>query len=283
MAGTAIKLGGWGYQSVGFGNEPLIRNIQLRNESNGFVSSIADIYAEGQWNTSLIDFNYRGENITSGRLSSANGRYFTELIGGNLGLLSEYSASDNPLSYVAGIEYQMLAGNNSFVGSKQGGSVMARLLDGEDYAELHGGSDNFLNGNSGADDIYIYGGGGKVLGGSENDKITIYGGNMTRVNGNRGNDYIINWADLQTDIRGGSEDDIIVSAGGSMNAYGDLGADTFKPLSGGFMVVKDYTPGVDNIDFSGLSGGYQSSLNNEGLAVFVDGNPVLLLQGVSAL
>lgn len=282
MTGTAINLGGWGYQSLGFDNEPLIRDIQLRSESEGFVSASADIYAEGQWNAATLDFNYQGEKITKGILKSSNGRYFTELIGGSLGSLSAYSASDDPFSYVSSIEQGMLSENNSFIGSKQGGSVIIRLLGGEDYAELHGGADNFLNTNSGADDIVVYGGGGRVLGGSENDNITIYGGNMFRVNGNRGEDYIVNWADLQIDVRGGSEDDTIVSAGGSMNAYGDLGADTFKPLSGGFMVVKDYQAGIDKVDLSGLGANYSSRQGKDGLVVAIGGNVVMLLEGVGS-
>ena len=282
---STIASGGPGYQSLGFGSqgEPLPRNVQLISEGDFSFTASAEVYAEGLWRPSTFSYFHDGVRMTRIVGYSNDGRYYTDITGGDLGTLDEYATASNPRVFAENIEIRWLSQDNIFIGSKDGGNIKARLLGGNDYAELHSGNNNFLNGNSGFDDIVIYGGSGRVLGGSEGDTISIYGGQFESINGNRGNDYIVNHADLQINVRGGSENDTIISAAGSMNAYGDLGADTFIPLSGAFMIVKDYTPGLDRIDLSNLQPDYLTYQTDDGLGIGDSLGAALLVEGVTSL
>lgn len=281
---STISLGGAGFQSVGFGsNGSFPRNVQLLSVGDSSFTARYEIFAEGRWLPLTSSYFFDGINLTRILSFSDDGRYFADIVGGDLGTLNEYASATNPVAFAETIEIRFLSQDNVFIGSKDGGSVIARLLGGNDYAEIHSGNNNFLNGNSGFDDIVIFGGAGRVLGGSEDDYIEINGGQFEKINGNRGNDYIVNYADFQVNVRGGSENDTIVSAAGSMNAYGDLGADTFVPLSGGFMIVKDYIPGFDSVDLSYLQPDYLIYQTESGLGVGDGFGPALLLEGVNTL
>lgn len=275
---ATITLGGSGYTQVGFDEEyPEPRNIRDVSSEYGSYTVKAELFAEGRWHDFYVDYEYNDFFYTRTNAKSVNGVYTAD-IQGNLGTLNQWDSLTS-----LEIEKLILNQDTLFIGSDDGGSVRARLLDGNDYARLNSGNKNFLNGNNGLDTIVIYGGGGRVLGGSDDDTITIFGGNYESVNGNRGNDLITNYATSQVMIRGGSEDDTIISRGGSMNAYGDLGADTFTPFSAGYMVVKDYQSGVDRVDLSNLFG-YTTSQESQGLVVRNSlGSDVMLLQGVSSL
>lgn len=281
---STISLGGNGFQSVGFGpNGFPPRNVQLISEGDFSFAVRMEIFGEGQWNPGTYNYYHDGVRMTRMIGYSDNNKYYADISGGDLGTLDEYASAANPEAFGEAMETRILSQDNIFIGSKDGGSVRARLLGGNDYAELHSGNNNFLNGNSGFDDIVIFGGSGRVLGGSEDDRIEINGGQFESINGNRGNDYIVNFADLQINVRGGSENDTIVSAGGSMNAYGDLGADTFVPLSGAVMIVKDYTPGLDRIDLSYLEPDYVTLQTDEGLSIGDSFGLALFVEGITSL
>ena len=275
---AVITLGGSGYQQLGFDAEfAEPRNIRVLTDEYGSLTIMAEIFGEGRWQDFIIDYEYNDFFLSRMNGRSVNGLYTAD-VKGNLGDFDQ-------LDSLTGLELEklILDQDNVFSGSKDGGSVRARLLDGNDVASLNSGNKNFLNGNNGLDTIYIYGGAGRVLGGANEDSITVFGGNYESVNGNRGNDLITNYAASQVMIRGGSEDDTIISVGGSMNAYGDLGADIFTPFSTGYMVVKDYQSGIDRVDLSNLFG-YSTSQESQGLVVRNSlGSDVMLLEGVNSL
>ena len=275
---STITLGGSGNQQVGFDAEfPEPRNIRVLTDEYGSLTAMAEVFGEGRWQDFVIDYEYNDFFVSRANARSVNGIYTLDI----KGILWDFDQIDSLNGFE--LEDILLDQDTLFIGSEDGGSVRARLLDGNDYARLNSGNKNFLNGNNGLDTIVIYGGGGKALGGADDDTITVFDGNYSSINGNRGNDLIANYAASQAMIRGGSEDDTIVSRGGSMNAYGDLGADTFTPFSTGYMVVKDYQSGVDRVDLSNLFG-YTTSQESQGLVVRNSlGSDVMLLQGVSSL
>jgi Ca2+-binding RTX toxin-like protein len=282
---TTITLSGNGYQSLGFGTEgkPLPRNVEVISVGDFSFSARCEQFREGQWHPSTFNYYHNGTRMTRMTGYSDNARYYSDTSGGDLGTLDEFASAGNLRTFGENMEARTLAQANTFIGSKDGGRVKARLQGGNDYAELHSGTNNFLNTNSGSDDIIIYGGSGKALGGSGADDIWIYGGQFSAINGNAGNDYIINYADLQTNIRGGNGDDTIVSAAGGMNAYGDSGADIFVPVSGSFMIVKDYISGVDVVNLSYLQQDYLVYQTDFGLGVGDSLGPALLLEGVTSI
>ena len=275
---AVITLGGIGNQQVGFDAKfPEPRNIRVLTDEYGSLTAMAEVFGEGRWQDFVIDYEYNDFFVSRANARSVNGIYTLDI----KGILWDFDQIDSLNGFE--LEDILLDQDTLFIGSEDGGSVRARLLDGNDYARLNSGNKNFLNGNNGLDTIVIYGGGGKALGGADDDTITVFDGNYSSINGNRGNDLIANYAASQAMIRGGSEDDTIVSRGGSMNAYGDLGADTFTPFSTGYMVVKDYQSGVDRVDLSNLFG-YTTSQESQGLVVRNSlGSDVMLLQGVSSL
>ena len=153
-------------------------------------------------------------------------------------------------------EIDLLAGDDFLSGSQDGGSVKARMLGGNDFVELFGGDDNDVNGNLGADTFELFGGGGRIRGGSEGDTINLYDGFYYVVNGNKGEDVLTNYAEFGNNIRGGSDSDLLMNRNGLGVFYGDSGFDTFLPFDSGdsstYMVVKDFEVGIDQIDLSAV-------------------------------
>jgi hypothetical protein len=154
------------------------------------------------------------------------------------------------------LEAKLLSGDDVLRGSVDGGSVKARMLGGNDFVEIFGGNDNDVNGNLGADTFELFGGGGRIRGGSEGDTINLYDGFYYVVNGNKGEDILTNYAEFGNNIRGGSDGDLLINRNGLGVFYGDSGSDTFLPFDSGdsstYMVVKDFEVGIDQIDLSAV-------------------------------
>ena len=174
-----------------------------------------------------------------------------------------------------------LAGDDNLDGSIDGGSVKARLMDGNDQAIISSGLFNDVNGNRGEDKFFLEGGSGMIRGGKDNDWIQVEGGQWDHVNGNNGDDYIINYSDFAGNIYGGKDDDLLVNADGGGYFYGNLGADTFKPYANGTMFVKDFEVGIDSLDLSAL--GSYNTVYSEGdtlIGSVTTGELALVVEGV---
>lgn len=282
---TSIRLGGEGDQIIGYGTlgQSLPRNLKIISNALYSFAVRGEAYADNQWIPVTYTYFHDGTNFTRILAYSNDLRYYTSLKGGDLGTIDEYASASDARDFAENIEKRILARDNVLIGSKDGGRVVAKMKGGDDYAELHSGVNNFLNGNAGSDDIIIYGGTGRVLGGSSGDNIEIRGGKYGAINGNKGDDYIVNYADLQVNVRGGADNDTIVSASGSMNAFGDKGADTFIPMSGAFMVVKDFQPGLDSLDLSNLEEDYLVYRSGSGLGIGDSLGPALHLEGITSI
>ena len=179
-------------------------------------------------------------------------------------------------------EASLLTGNDRLDGSIDGGSVKARLMDGNDTAIISGGLFNDVNGNRGEDEFFLEGGGGMIRGGKDNDWIQVTGGQWDHVNGNNGEDFIINYSKFAGNIYGGKDNDTLVNAGGGGYFYGNKGADTFKPYAyGGVMNVMDFEVGTDFLDLSAL--GSYNTVYNDGdtlIGSVVTGELALVIEGV---
>lgn len=185
------------------------------------------------------------------------------------------------------LEQRFINRDNVLYGSHDGASMRARLFDGDDEVRVFSGDHNFINGNKGNDHFAVNGGGGKILGGADNDSFTMRTSNyFSSINGNEGNDTFYNLADYQDMVRGGQGDDVFYLTRGRMNAYGDKGADKFVPQTRhgrGFMVVKDFEAGVDQIDVSNYPG-YKTTVTPDGL-LFSDNRDrdFMLLEGLESI
>lgn len=170
--------------------------------------------------------------------------------------VEELLASGESIENARQFEIDLLSGDDFLRGSQDGGSVKARMLGGNDFVEIFGGNDNDVNGNLGADTFELFGGGGRIRGGSEGDTINLYDGFYYVVNGNKGKDILTNYAEFGDNIRGGSDGDLLINRNGLGVFYGDSGSDTFLPFDSGdsytYMVVKDFEVGIDQIDLSAV-------------------------------
>jgi len=151
------------------------------------------------------------------------------------------------------------------------------LMGGDDYLEVTGGSNNFANGNRGADYFVIGGGEGRYLGGRGNDTIEVIDAVAgSRVNGNQGSDFVSGGV-AGVIYRGGADNDILAVSAGTV--WGDNGADTFQAIAGeGVAIVQDYTVGEDLL--KGIAGG-SFTLTEQGLSYGVGGDQILLLAGIT--
>lgn len=137
---------------------------------------------------------------------------------------------DEPALRALGLS--LLSGNDVINGSNNGGSLIARLFDGNDSLNLSSGLLNDVNTNAGQDTIEIQGGSGKLLAGSDRDTIQYIDGDFTSINGNKGND-LINLFGGQGIILGGADADTINLEGGSFQSInGNLGTDTIHVRGG---------------------------------------------------
>ena len=184
---------------------------------------------------------------------------------------------------------ETFSGNDHIIGSKQGKSLVAWMHGGNDYLELHSGIDNWVNTNMGDDTIHIYSSytetqpGGRVSAGKGRDTIKIAGGWFDGsqgefVNGNNDEDIIMNWSPLAGTVRGGKDNDLIINYKGNMDAYGDKGADTFKPYydhswaQDSWMIIKDFQVGYDILDTSALGSQVTQFIGLTGLGIYANGS-----------
>ncbi|MDK3016301.1 calcium-binding protein [Pseudodonghicola flavimaris] len=141
-------------------------------------------------------------------------------------------------------------------------------LIGSDYDDVLTGTDgaNSLVGGRGRDVLdglrgndHLDGGGGKdLLLGGAGDDILSAGAGRDRLEGGAGNDVLIGGKEDGFDggdlLFGGSGDDIIMSGSGFDTAKGGAGADTFVFDDDSlYLRLRDFTPGEDRIDLSGLA------------------------------
>ena len=179
---------------------------------------------------------------------------------------SDFAFDPNNAAEITELEARLFSGDDLVLGSVDGGSLMARLGPGSDNVVLYSGFENKVNTNQGADWIEGFGGSGQLLGGRDNDLVELYDGTSFTANGNIGDDILINYGGTNT-LRGGKGNDTLIGSGGNSRLTGDLGADVFVFTDNGFANVVDYSPGVDQLDFS--------NLNSYSLVSGVDGTSVL--------
>lgn len=172
--------------------------------------------------------------------------------------LSTYGANDYSVGFTDDFA-SLYAGDDYLYGRKDGYSITARLMAGNDWVEVYSGTSNDINTNMGSDYMVAYGGNGMLRAGKDADEIVIVDGDYIHINGNNGSDTITNYSKFAGTIFGGKDDDLLINAGGGGYFYGNLGNDTFRPYaidSDGFetelMIIKDFELGADYLDTSYL-------------------------------
>ena len=166
---------------------------------------------------------------------------------------------DEPALRALGLS--LLSGNDVINGSNNGGSLIARLFDGNDNLNLNSGLLNDVNTNAGQDSIKIQGGSGKVLAGSNQDTIQYIDGDFTSINGNKGDD-LINLFGGRGIILGGADSDTINLEGGTFQSInGNLGTDTINVRGG---EAERILGGADADQITNFSGQFISINGNKG-------------------
>lgn len=174
---------------------------------------------------------------------------------------------------------------------------------------VNGGPGNDVQGGGpGNDDVIGAGGRDRLFGGPDHDFMTggtgydtIFGGTgMDWIQGDNGNDLLFGGNQNDTllggaqndtlyggwgrdDLRGGSGKDVLNGGGGNDVLTGGGWADTFvfaAPLQGEVDRITDFTPGVDSLRLSGVSGyqaldisrsGDNTQVNFAGATIFLEG------------
>lgn len=275
---------------------PEITNAQLNYFGDNLIQISVDIHV-GYWARGYANYygNFLtnadgsiGGTLTGFDLGLNNGSFDIYLTGINESLESVLAAGSSEQA-TREWEASLLTGDDTLIGSLDGGSVSARLMGGDDFLELHSGLLNDVNTNWGNDRIRLFGGGGTVRAGKDDDVIDVVGGQWQHVNGNNSNDIITNYSEFAGTIRGGKGNDTLINADGGGYFYGDLGADTFRPYAinssgqiiSGVMFVRDFQVGVDSLDLSAL--GAHNIVYSEGNTLIgsaVTGKLVCSLEGV---
>ncbi len=149
---------------------------------------------------------------------------------------------------------------------------------------------NWLNGGTGNDYVYSYGGdrGRQTMWGAEGDDSLFNRGSQVLVFGNTGTDYLETTGFSRSTLYGGQDNDTVVSgvslvdgltvtAGGGTNLlYGDKGNDTLlssntrDTLYGGNIEDNDTIAG-NNLDYLSLSGGSSMGFGNQGNDTLIGG------------
>lgn len=169
-------------------------------------------YYVGEFNFDANGFPVTGTINEIG--TGSDDEYFTAYIENiNISLDELFAVVDKETSRQ--LEAKLLSGDDFLSGSQDGGSIKARMLGGNDFVELFGGDDSDVNGNLGADTFQLFGGGGRIYGGKDNDTIDLYDGFYEFVNGNNGNDLLTNYSEFGNNIRGGKDDDLLVNVNGT--------------------------------------------------------------------
>ena len=209
---------------------------------------------------------------------------------------SKITDADDSILDQADVNLRMMGGNdyveitggiNNFVNGNQGddrfvlrAGQKGQYLGGKgaDTFEVFGGIDAYANGQKGADQMILRGGLGRYLGGDDGDRIEVFAiVSGSWVNGNRGEDTIIGSVAGVT-YRGGADADLMIVSQGDV--WGDKGPDTFRGVKGeGYAVIQDYSIGEDvvDLDMEGSWSRFESGL------MFTDdsGDQIMLLLGIS--
>ena len=171
----------------------------------------------------------------------------------------------------------LLSGNDIINGSDNGGSLIARLFDGNDTLFLNSGLLNDVNTNAGQDFIEIQGGSGNLLAGSDDDTIQYIEGEFININGNKGND-LINLLGGKGIVLGGQDSDTINLRGGTFeNINGNLGSDIINIQDG---EAETILGGADADLITNFSGKFTSINGNKGDDTIInDASPSGVLRG----
>ena len=199
---------------------------------------------------------------------------------------SVFSQKNVRLRMMGGNDYiEIVGGVNNFINGNNGSDQIVLKAGqgtyqggaGKDTFTVIGASNNYINGNKGPDKITLNAGLSKALGGDDNDSIEVLGATIgSWVNGNNGNDLITGVVAGVT-YRGGSDDDVLAVSRGDV--WGDNGSDTFQATAGaGVAFIQDYTTGLDKIR-AVAGGGF--TLTDQGLAYGVGGDQMLMLLGIN--
>ena len=272
-----------------FSQLPQIENVRLDYLTEDEIGVLADIGIDGLrsgYVTYRGDFSTSSDGSITGNLTGFDvGTFdgYTNVFVDGVNLPLESLVEASGIEAIRSLEASLFTGDDFLDGSIDGGSVVARLGDGNDSAIISSGLFNDVNGNQGNDYFRIEGGSGRIRGGKGSDVVDITGGQYDAINGNNGNDIITNWSEFAGNVRGGQGDDLIIGAGGGMYAYGDLGRDTFKPYVGSSMIVMDYQPGYDSVDLSALGSNYNIVTGTTGLLIGVGSEVVVALEGAFSL
>ena len=169
---------------------------------------------------------------------------------------------------------QLSDGDDSLTGQSD---FKIRMMGGNDYLEVVGGTDNFANGNLGEDTIILRGGKGEYLGGKDSDTIEVFAADAgSSVNGNLGDDYVTGFV-IGVSYRGGKNNDVMAVSQGDV--WGDKDADTFVGVAGdGYAVIQDYTIGEDLVEIE-MDGSW-SSVDNGLMFTTDSGDQIMLLVGI---
>lgn len=268
---------------------PATRNVKVDYLYRDEIGCSAEFYI-GDWSSGYVTYFGNFFNKADGNIGGTLTGFDIGLSNDELDIFVEginkswdsVEASSKSEKAAREWEASLLSGNDTLDGSIDGGSVKARLMDGDDKVIISGGLSNLVNGNKGEDTFFLEGGGGKIFGGKGDDWIQVAGGQWDVVNGNNNEDYIINYSEFAGKIRGGKNNDILVNADGGGYFYGDKGADTFIPYAyGGVMIVKDFQVGTDFLDLSNL-GTYNKTYSGGDTLIGskYTGDLALVLEGV---
>ena len=233
-------------------------SIRTRGTGN-LVTSVFEIERDGEIEIEIADFDeiwYTNDDSTflyneeteDGLIE----RKTYQLIGDNLYslILEEYITAGGSIVTSEEQRIRYSDDNDNLIGLI---NINISLMGGDDSCEVTDGSDNFVNGNNGRDNLTINGGFGRYLGGGGADTISVNAAAAgTQVNGNMGSDVVTGGADGVI-FRGGSESDVMQVSWGRV--FGDRGSDVFEAVAGqGIAVVEDYNSLEDSVRIS-ITGG----------------------------
>ncbi len=171
-------------------------------------------------------------------------------------------------------------GGDAILGFKGADRLFGDAGDDQLFGEA---GDDVLKGGRGHDGALGGGGRDAIYGGVGKDALFGNGG-ADLIKGGMGAD-IIGGGVGNDELRGGGGSDIIKGGGGRDVMYGGAGRDAFIFVGNfGKDVIRDFRPGVDVIDATGLTDRQLANADYydvDGDAVFVVGRSTLTLEGVS--
>ncbi len=250
---------------------PVAKNITIKSLSANRVSIQLDLDIDGNgtYRTTTITAYGQFSPTLDGEVDGTVTRIELETDDNYLNIeIKDFTASigefisfkdDEPALRALGLS--LLNSSDVINGSNNGGSLIARLYDGNDNLFINSGFLNEVNTNSGRDLIEIKGGGGTLLAGSDQDTIQYISGQFTSINGNKGND-LINLLGGGGVVLGGADSDTINLEGGAFQSInGNLGADIINVRGG---LAERILGGADADQITNFSGQFISINGNKG-------------------